>query len=268
VAAVLTLREYGLPLSTRAIELLPELRDDWWADPSITVEQLLGQVAGLVDSVGADIVSRFEDADGVLMEAARLIVRAGSRFAPGDRWSYYNGNYFLVGAIIEAVTGRVFEDVLAETVLRPWSLHHTGFSTPADPMLGHEEGTVLPVSAYPRARRPSGGLWSCVADLLSFAEQLMADEQLLSETRRHQTAADDPMTCGLGWAIGNSGQMFLNGRLAGYRAAVLTIPDQRYASVALSNDSAALSTIATALSHMQESLTGDDLAAQINNFAA
>jgi hypothetical protein len=50
-ATVLAMAERAIPLSTPAIELLPSLAPGWRADPSITVEQLLGQVAGLRESV-------------------------------------------------------------------------------------------------------------------------------------------------------------------------------------------------------------------------
>jgi D-alanyl-D-alanine carboxypeptidase len=76
------------------------------------------------------------------------------------------------------------------------------------------------------------------------------------------------MSYGLGWAIGPSGQMYLNGRLSGYRTAVLLIPDHRYASVALANRTDALPEIARLLSDFQYPLTGDDLATEIDAFAA
>jgi CubicO group peptidase (beta-lactamase class C family) len=207
-------------------------------------------------------------ATDALQEGARMVVQAGNERAPGRRWSYYNGNYFLVGAILASVTGASCEDALAGVLLHPWGLDRTGFETPAAVVEGWDGHISLPVEDYPRARRPSGGLWSCMDDVLSFAEQLLGHAFLLEETRRPRTRADDPMSYGLGWAVGPSGQMYLNGRLPGYRTAALLIGDHDYASVALANRTDALPEVARLLSDLQHPLTGDDLATDIDAFAA
>lgn len=266
-AVVLAFARRSIPLSAPAIGLVPALREDWRADPAITVEQLLGQVAGLRPSVDGAAAAALGDGDDAIAEAARLVVRAGSEREPGARWEYYNGNYFLLGAILSAVTGTSYERALAGTVLRPWDLRRTGFPDPAAPVPGFDRGSPVPAGAYPRARRPSGGLWSCLADLLSFAERSL-DPALVRETRHPRTRHGDPMTYGLGWALGPSGQMYLNGRLPGYRTAILLVPDRGYASVALANDAQALPEVAGILSDLQRPLTGDDMAAAIDAFAA
>lgn len=267
-ATVLALAERAIPLSTPAIELLPSLAPDWRADPAITVEQLLGQIAGLRESVDGAAVAALGAGPEAIQEGARLVVQAGNERAPGERWSYYNGNYFLAGAILAGITGASYEDALAEALLHPWGLTRTGFETPAAVVEAWDGRTSLPVEAYPRGRRPSGGLWSCVDDLLSFAERLFDHDFLLEETRRPRTRADDPMSYGLGWAVGPSGQMYLNGRLAGYRTAALLIPDHCYASAALANRADALPEIARLLSDLQHPLTGDQLTTEIDAFAA
>jgi D-alanyl-D-alanine carboxypeptidase len=103
-ALVLTLREHDDPLSTPAIELLPDLAPDWRADTSLTVEQILGQVWGLRESVDSTAVATLGDGHRALNEAARLVVRAGNEQEPGAQCSYYNGNYFVAGAILAAST--------------------------------------------------------------------------------------------------------------------------------------------------------------------
>ncbi|MBS2534626.1 beta-lactamase family protein [Catenulispora sp. NF23] len=294
VATVRALAERGIALTTPAIELLPDLAADWRADRTITVEQLLGQVAGLRESVDGATVAALGQGPEVLQEAARLVVRAGNERVPGEAWSYYNGNYFLAGCILAtlaaagtntdtdadaapgtgtgAATGSrastSYEQALDATLLSPWHLTRTGFDTPPAPVTGWDEQTPLPVETYPRGRRPSGGLWSCVADYLSFAEQLMADPALLAEIRRARTRPEDPMRYGLAWALGPSGQMYLNGRLDGYRTAVLLAPEHGYASVAFGNQTGLLPRIAKRLSESQQELTGDDLAVEIDAFAA
>lgn len=267
-ALVLTLRERDVPLSTPAIELLPRLAPDWRADVDLTVDQILGQVSGLREAVDSGTVAALGEGRDALTEAARLVVRAGNDNGPGARWSYYNGNYFLAGAILAALDGTSYESALTTTLLDPWQLRRTGFDAPRDAVTGWDGPTELPRGGYPRARRPSGGLWSSVADLLTLGQGLLGDRALLDEIRRPRTGPRDPMTYGLGWALGRSGQMYLNGRLPGYRAAMLMIPDRGYVSVLLTNQQHALPAAARVLSDLQQPLTGDDVATDICRFAA
>ncbi|GAA1958178.1 serine hydrolase domain-containing protein [Catenulispora subtropica] len=267
-ATVLALAERSIPLTTPAIELLPALAADWRADRGITVEQLLAQVAGLREAVDAATVAALGDGPEVLEQTARLAVQAGNERAPGERWSYYNGNYFLAGCVLATVVGTSYEQALQQVLLTPFGLTGTGFETPSAPITGWDGELPLPGEAYPRGRRPSGGLWSCAADFLSFAERLLGTPTLLDEIRRPRTRFDDPMAYGLGWALGPSGQMYLNGRLAGYRTAVLLAPEHGYASVAFGNQTQLLPEIAWRLSELQRDLTGDDLSIAIDAFAA
>ena len=65
-----------------------------------------------------------------------------------------------------------------------------------------------------------------------------------------------------------SGQLYLNGRLEGYRSALLLVPDHDLAGVALAASSDALPSGAKLLSELQRPLTGDDLTELIDGFAA
>ncbi|WP_433362483.1 serine hydrolase domain-containing protein [Actinoplanes sp. CA-142083] len=262
-AVVLAMLSHGVPLDTFAKTLLPDLAADWQARADISVAHVLGQVTGLRESVTAANVAPLP-----LEEAARLVVRAGSERAPGDRWSYYNGNYFLAGAILSALDGTSFEKALATRLLEPWGMSRTGFGTPEKAVTGWDGREALPPIDYPPARRPSGGLWSSVPDLLSLGEGLLHDRNVLTAIRSRQTQEQDPMAYGLGWALGPSGQMYLNGRLPGYRAAMLLVPDREYVSVILTSQQQALPEAARLLSDLQKPLTGDDLSAALDDFAA
>jgi CubicO group peptidase (beta-lactamase class C family) len=76
----------------------------------------------------------------------------------------------------------------------------TSFQPPGDHALGHHQGRVVDED-YPRARHPSGGLWSTAADLLSFAEFVLADAQLLAAARAPSTGTSAPLQYVLGWAL-------------------------------------------------------------------
>lgn len=231
--------------------MLPELETD------LTVEQVLAQSTGLNQAVTAAAVEALGEGDEVFLEAAKLVVAAGHEYPPGERWSYYNGNYFLAGALLARLTGGTFEEGIAELVSSA-GLTATTFTAP--------EARAGLVASYPRARRPSGGLWSTVPDLLSFCEFLLQDKGLLAEISAPRVWT--PLTYALGWAVGPSGMLYINGRLPGYRAAMLLSPGDEWAAVMLVDDTDALPAIAEYLDGLQRPLTGVPMAGMIDAFAA
>lgn len=215
VATVLAAREAGVGLDTPVLDVLPELLDDWAAERSVSIADVLSQTSGLASTVTADDVAALGDRATASLDSARLVVRAGSSRPPGQRWEYYNGNYFLAGAVVGALTETSYETAMERLLLAPWGLTSTSFTPPSDLTPGVDQGRQITERHYPRGRRPSGGLCSTVADLLSFGEHLLDRPDLLGALKSPRTRADDPVRYGLGWAIGPSGQMFLNGRLLG-----------------------------------------------------
>jgi len=58
-------------------------------------------------------------------------------FEPGEKWSYCNSGYFLLGYIIEQVSGKSYGDYLADEFFKPLGMHNTGVHR-ADLELEHE----------------------------------------------------------------------------------------------------------------------------------
>lgn len=268
VATVRAATAADVPLSTPVRQILPGLTDGWIADQDITIAHLLAQTTGLSPAVTGVDAAAVGEGDDALCAACALVVAQDNDRRPGARWEYYNGNYFLAGAVTAELMSGSYEDALEQLVLTPAGLRETSFVAPATLVAGHADGALVPEAGYPRARRPSGGLISSVDDLLRFAEHLLADRELLDTIGTIRTEDGDPMRYGFGWAIGPSGQLYLNGRLAGYRSAMLLLPESATAAVALANDAAALPAIARVLSDIQVGMTGDELAVAIDAFAA
>lgn len=261
-------QQAGIQLDTPLLDLLPQLEDDWAADPRLTITDVLSQTSGLSATVTADDVARLGDGDQALLEAARLVVSAGNARPRGSSWEYYNGNYFIAGAVLAALAETTYERAIDSLVLRPWGLTATSFIAPTDLVRGVERDALVPLTAYPRARRPSGGFCSTMTDLLAFGEQLLHQPDLLQTIQTTRTRPDAPTQYGLGFALGPSGQLYLNGRLPGYRAALMIIPTQNIIGVVLAANSDALPAAAGILSNLQSNFTDDDLAEAIDTFAA
>jgi CubicO group peptidase (beta-lactamase class C family) len=66
------------------------------------------------------------------------------KFEPGEKTVYSNFNYMVLGAVIEAVSGEIYETYITQNILEPLGMSQTGFVyTPS--MVEHEAFGTLPV---------------------------------------------------------------------------------------------------------------------------
>lgn len=211
-----------------------------------TLRQLLGNAGGLASDWSerpdfgddVDALARLAAAEPPLLP-----------FEPGELFSYANPGFWLAGAAAAAATGTTFEAAMQRRVLGPLSLASTGFSA-ADPARGHEQVAPgsdehLPVDdSYPRARRPSGGLWSTVGDLIRFAEHHLGGPGPLSAgslaEMQAPVSAGHGFEYGLGWFLTQrAGHRSVEhtGSAFGYQSHLLLVPDEGIAVAALTNSS-------------------------------
>jgi CubicO group peptidase (beta-lactamase class C family) len=212
-----------------------------------TVRQLLSHEGGLASEWPAPLDEVGESDDSLIRlcegEPERLPV------GPGELFSYCNVGYWLVGAALARASGTTFEEAMRDCVLEPLELRATGFE-PERPTQGHEQ--VMPGSdehrpadpGFPRVRRPSGGLWSSVDDLLRFASHHLGGpgplrEASVAEMQRPYATAPGSRI-GLGWFLTRRGGWTTvehPGSVAGYQSLLLLLPEKRAAFAALSNSS-------------------------------
>jgi len=162
-------------------------------------------------------------------------------------FSYSNAGYWAAGAACESATGRTFAEAMGTRILAPLGLESTGYEEPAGPARGHvqagERGhRALRLDRYPAARRPSGGLWSTVGDLLAFAAHHLGGPGPLSVEAR--AAMREPRSqalgagYGLGWWVRDAGGRLAlehEGSVAGYQSLLLLVPEERFALAVLTN---------------------------------
>jgi D-alanyl-D-alanine carboxypeptidase len=101
----------------------------------ITVRHLLQQTSGLFDYVeDPEFLATILTPDGFYANryntySAREIVAIAlehpPNFAPGARWQYSNTNYHVAGLVIEAVSGRAWEEELRDRIITPLGMTET-----------------------------------------------------------------------------------------------------------------------------------------------
>jgi CubicO group peptidase (beta-lactamase class C family) len=139
-------------------------------------------------------------------------------------WSYSNAGYW------EAANGfdGDYSDAVRELVLEPLGLHHTGFETPDDAVLGTLPGGVVADPSYPVERRPSGGLWSTVGDLVEYGLTHCRDWAELHEPVGEALGA----RYALGWWV-RDGILDHEGSVGGYQSLLLLDPAREIVLAAL-----------------------------------
>ncbi|NKE56736.1 beta-lactamase family protein [Lentzea sp. PSKA42] len=101
-------------------------------DKRITVRQLLQMTGGLynyTNSLSFD-PEGFEEIRYKHWEPEDLVAIATVKplqFEPGTKWEYNNTNYVILGLLIEKVTGKQYEKVVGQRVLKPLHLNDTTF---------------------------------------------------------------------------------------------------------------------------------------------
>jgi CubicO group peptidase (beta-lactamase class C family) len=96
----------------------------------VNVRHLLSHSSGLANPIPLRWVHAADSpAPDPRVFVERLLARHRRlRFPPGDRASYSNLGYLVLGEVIAQVTGGSFEEYVRERVLAPLGMTHTGFS--------------------------------------------------------------------------------------------------------------------------------------------
>ncbi len=165
----------------------------------VTVRMLLNHTSGITQF---DTVASYQEAltNGIpnyqrpLSSADLLRVCCSGPLAaqPGERFDYNNADYFILGQIIERLTGLPFEEALRTRVILPLGLRDTGMthSEVVLPRLAstyfHRDDTGALTAAMPfywENLYAAGGMYSTAADLSRFAEALYRGDLISTSAR-------------------------------------------------------------------------------------
>jgi len=164
---------------------LPDLpiENRWGPDAPLLVRHLLDHTSGLDDARLWQVFSLRAKADAPLREAlAHPGGRLHLRHRPGERFSYSNTGYLLVGMLVEAVTGMRYERWLDAELLAPLGMTRSTFAfvtqtgPDGDPTLamGHFDPQTTS-AAVPIYVRPASQFTTTAADMARFASFLMGN---------------------------------------------------------------------------------------------
>src|SRR6185503_17418029 len=95
----------------------------------VTVRHLLTHTGGIPEYTDSTFDARRDRTED---ELVRLAAVRPLDFRPGERWSYSNTGYLLLGALIHRVTGRFYGDLLRDSVFQPLRMSDSRVISEAD----------------------------------------------------------------------------------------------------------------------------------------
>lgn len=165
-------------------------------------------------------------------------------FKPGEKFHYSNSGYFLLGAIIEKLSGKSYEAFLKEAIFDPLGMKDTGYDRAATVLPGRASGYTLgkdgPVNAeYLDMSQPyaAGSLYSTVEDLARW-DRALADGKLISKDAYAKMYTPAKNNYAYGWVVTTAKgrkEIQHGGGINGFVTQILRYPDEKVCVVVLCN---------------------------------
>lgn len=143
----------------------------------ITIQNLLDMKAGLGDYLQDKAFRELQFQDFSLSQLTELIKQEPLLFEPGTDQRYSNSGYVILGALIEKITGKSYEENLSERICKPLHLKTLFYKkSDIEKQLERATGTEIDLDGKKSTRdnlinsTPAGGAYATMNDLLVFTE--------------------------------------------------------------------------------------------------
>ena len=252
-AAILKLQEEGkLGVQDKLSRFVP----DFPRGDEVTVRHLLTHTSGIHSYTNKPDFLSVATVAVQPEELIRSFKDDRFDFDPGQKWLYNNSGYFLLGYIIEKVSGLSYADYLRKTFFEPLGMKNTGVHNSRDVIAGEacgyawENDRVSKAPNWDMSRAGgAGALYSTVDDLHLWNEALFGGKVL---SRASFEAAMAPVVTaedagaskdegyGYGFGVGRwRGLRTIShgGGLHGFQSNLLRFPEERFTVALVINSS-------------------------------
>lgn len=216
----------------------------------ITIEHLLTHTSGIKDYTRIPALMADANTDKPVAAVVDMFKSLPLDFDPGQQMRYTNSGYFLLGAILEKITGKPYADLVRERIFQPAGMTHSSYIESTRVLAGRAHGYQEVKGALVNARYYSdalpysaGGVMSSVDDLAAWDAALSGDRLLKRESRERMLSSAKLSNgrqtgYGYGWyTIEFEGLRMQEhgGVIFGFIAYVLRIPEQHLYVALLTN---------------------------------
>jgi CubicO group peptidase (beta-lactamase class C family) len=252
--AILKLVQAGkLNVQDDITKYLPEFKTEY----PITIEHLLNHTSGIRNYL---FLPQFADAEArkkeyTITELNSIIQQQPADFAPGEYWSYTNSGYYLLGSVIEKVSGMPYEQYVT-TMLKPLGMKTT-FIDGAKPLgkmaVGYEATAPDEYKrsdfVHPSLAYAAGIICSTVDDMWKWNKAVFS-YKVTSKELLEKAWSPTKLTNGLlesygyGWEFGKVGEYKAiahgGANFDGYSSFELYVPEKEIFVCILTNNISAL----------------------------
>jgi D-alanyl-D-alanine carboxypeptidase len=261
-AIMILVEERKISLDDRIAEYLPGLPSQW---ANVTIRQALSHTSGVTDYLQAPRWSWQSSwrQDLTPEEFIKFASEAPPLFAPGEGIRYSNTGFYLLGMVIQKVSGKPYGQFLAERIFRPLQMTASKRDSLTEIVPNRVNGYVFSDGTLRNAEYTSetwayseGGIISTAADLAKY-EAALDTEKILKQSSLEQmwtpsklndgrlaiigdNGAGKPNYYGLGWFISeHRGHkiIFHPGDKPGFSSTFTRFVDERLTVLLLCNNS-------------------------------
>lgn len=249
-SAILRLQEEG---KLKVTDKLSRFYPDFPGAENVTIHQLLTHTSGIHSYTGkTDFTARVSTP--ITTDSLISYFRNDPYdFKPGDEYRYNNSGYFLLGAIIEKVSGKTYGSYLKEQFFDPIGMNNTGVYTSALKLENEAKGYSKSGNSYPRAANwdmswagGAGALYSTTGDLQKWNEAVFSGKVLKEESMKaaltsvvlNNGKTPSSGEYGYGWGMSNyRGRKIIqhSGGLDGFISQLAYFPDDKLTVIMLTN---------------------------------
>jgi CubicO group peptidase (beta-lactamase class C family) len=241
-ASILLLEERGkLSVTDPVKKYMPDAPDAW---DQITIRHLLTHTSGIPNFTGFEDYRKLEP---FAATPAQLVARFRDKpldFKPGEKWSYSNSGYVLLGYLIEKITGGTYEKFVTENIFSPLGMKDTGYDSNTAIIPHRADGYEAAPDGFRHAGfihmsipHAAGALYSTTEDLLKWEQGLYGGKLLQPASLQKMTTPFlDNYAFGLTVeTAGGHKRITHGGGIEGFNTELEYYPEDKLAVVVLKN---------------------------------
>jgi len=244
-----SIEEGKLSLEDKLADRVPYYRKD--TGSKITIHHLLNHTSGIPSYTNIPNILKEHGRKALsLRDLVTTWCSGDLEFEPGARFAYNNSGYVILGAVIEEVTGKTYEQALKERILEPLGMKASGYDRTESVINHRASGYDNGLNGVRNADfidmslpHAAGALYSTVEDLLLW-DQALHGTKVLSEAGRAKVFAPGAGNYGYGWFIQKAPvgpskaerQVIQHGGgIPGFSSLIVRVPQDRILIVLLNN---------------------------------
>ena len=241
-ASILLLQERGkLNVEDPVKKYMADAPAAW---DKITIYNLLTHTSGIPSFTGFPEYSKWEPFATTAAEEVARFRDKPLDFAPGEKWSYSNSGYVLLGYLIEKITGGSYEKFVRDNIFTPLGMRDSGYDSNAAVIAHRAAGYTRGKDGLENAGfinmtvpHAAGALYSTTEDLLKWEQGLFGGKLLSAASLKTMTTPfKNDYACGL-FVQTKDGRKAIQhgGGIEGFNTQLTYYPDDKLTVVVLAN---------------------------------